>query len=129
VSDQNQAGFLRRSPGSELGPILVAPATGETFGGDASEATLSDLRGRVPDESGTWAYSAGTSGTVAVAANRRVIGIAAAAVSSGATVQINGGDTVPVPENMSIEVIPRGNLVAPTIVFTGTASYFVESVL
>jgi len=75
---------------------------------------------------GTWGYHAGTSGTPTITG--RVVGITATGGTSAASFTINGGDTITVPADMSIEVTPRGNLSAPTIVFTGTASYFVEVV-
>lgn len=74
---------------------------------------------------GTWAYYAGVSGTVVVAAGRRVIGIAAHATTAG-SMTINGGDSIPIPAGTSIAFTPQGNLVAPTLVFTGTDSYAVE---
>jgi hypothetical protein len=80
------------------------------------------------DQRGAWAYASGVSGTVVVAAGRRVTGIAAHSVVGG-TLTINGGDSVAIPTGGSISIEPRGNLVAPTIVFSDTSSYFVESVI
>jgi hypothetical protein len=81
-------------------------------------------------EFGNWAYAAGSAGTVIVPAFHRVIGIAAHAATGGAggSVQIDGGDVCPVPAGVGIEIWPKGNLFAPTIVFTGTDSFFVEHV-
>jgi hypothetical protein len=79
-------------------------------------------------ERGSWGYSAGTSGTVVVATGRRVVGIGAHSTAGG-TLTINGGDSVVVPAGVAINIHPKGNLVAPTIVFTATTSYFVESVI
>lgn len=76
---------------------------------------------------GSWAYYAGASGTVTVSAGQRVIGIAAHATTAG-SMTINGGASVPIPANVGLAIAPNGNLVAPTIVFTGTDSYFVEVV-
>lgn len=76
--------------------------------------------------SGTWSYYAGTSGTVNVAAGRRVIGIAAHATSAG-SLTINGGETIPLPAGASIAIAPQGNLVAPTVILVGTDSYFIET--
>lgn len=79
-------------------------------------------------EQGFWSYYAGTSGTVVVAAGQRVVGITAVATSNGVTMSINGIATVPIPNNSALEIRPKGQLIAPTITFTGTASYFVEVV-
>lgn len=76
--------------------------------------------------SGSWGYHAGVSGTVNITG--RVLGVAAHAAAGGATVSINGGDTIPVPTGAGIALTPVGTLIAPTIVFTGTDSYMVETV-
>ena len=76
---------------------------------------------------GTWAYYAGTSGTVVVGAGRRVLGIAAHSTTGG-SFTINGGNTITLPANVSVNIEPLGNLIAPTIVFTSTDTYFVEVV-
>lgn len=76
---------------------------------------------------GTWAYYAGTSGTVVVTAGQRVLGIGCHGTSA-ASFTINGGTLVPVPAGVSVNIEPLGNVVAPTIVFTGTDSYFIEVV-
>lgn len=79
----------------------------------------------LPNEIGTWGYHAGTSGTLTVPAGARVLGIAAHSTGGG-TMTINGGDSVPVPANVGVEVAPRGNLIGPTIQFISTDTYFVE---
>ena len=76
---------------------------------------------------GTWDYYAGTSGTVTVGAGRRVLSISAHAATAG-SVAINGGAAIPVPAAVGLTLCPEGNLTAPTIVLTGTDSYFVETV-
>ena len=76
---------------------------------------------------GTWSYYAGTSGTVIVTGGQRVIGIGCHSTTGG-SFTINGGASVPIPTNISINVEPLGNVMAPTIVFTSTDSYFVEVV-
>lgn len=75
---------------------------------------------------GAWGYYAGVAGTVAVAAGRKVTGIAAHATVAG-SLTIDGGPSVPIPANSQIAIAPLGNLVAPSITFTGTDSYFVEA--
>lgn len=77
---------------------------------------------------GTWKYYAGTAATVTVGASERVTGLTAHATLAG-TVTINGGPAITVPANSSFNLQPGGNLVAPTIVFTGTDAYVVETVL
>ncbi len=81
----------------------------------------------VPNETGAWGYKAGASGTPAIPAGARVLGIAAHATTAG-SMTINAGDSIPVPANSAIEFAPRGNLTAPTIVLTGTDSYLIEYV-
>lgn len=102
---------------------------------DTAQATLESLDGKLSDVSGVWGYKGGVSGSVSVPAGGKVLQISAVALESAGTVQINGGDIVPVPYGATDKVScdlgiePRGNLVAPTIVFTGTKSYFVEYVV
>jgi malic enzyme len=74
-------------------------------------------------ENGEWGYYAGVSGTVNVAAGRAVLGIGCQGTGS---ITINGGAAVLVDGAFSLT--PEGLLVAPVIVFTGTTSYFVETV-
>lgn len=88
--------------------------------------TETQLRTVLPDEVGTWSYKAGASGTPTLTG--RVLAISAVATAAGATVTINAGDSIPVPENGSITLTPRGQLTNPTVVFTGTSSYYVELV-
>jgi hypothetical protein len=81
-------------------------------------------------EFGTWGYKSGSSGTVnSLPATAHVLGITATGGTSAASFTINGGDTITIPANMSIDIAPKGNLVAPTIVFTSTVSYFIEYVV
>ena len=104
---------------SNLGPLQTNGATENTLGNIAADLAL---------EIGTWKYYAGVAGTVTVGAGERVIGIAAHASVVG-TVTINGGPTITIPVNVSVGIEPDGNLVAPVIVFTGTDTYIVETVL
>ncbi|MGZ6836768.1 MAG: hypothetical protein ACXVGE_13010 [Blastococcus sp.] len=80
------------------------------------------------DVNGTWGYKAGASGTPALPAGARVQSIVAHATTAG-SLTINGGDSIPVPANVGFTAAPQGALVAPTIAFTGTDSYFVEYVI
>ena len=100
----------------------------------ASEAKLEAVRvllaagfANIPDETGTWSYRAGVSGSVTVPAGGRVIGIAAHAATAG-SFSINGGDSIPVPANVGADLAPRAALIAPTVVFSGTDAYVLEFV-
>lgn len=77
---------------------------------------------------GIWSYRAGTSGTVVVAAGGRVLQLSAIATGAG-SITINGGDSIPIPAGAAVTLVPEGNIGgSPTIVFTGTAAFFVEVV-
>jgi hypothetical protein len=102
---------------------MTQPDTGE---GGGSGMSFAEFQTIVPDEAGTWGYNAGVSGTVNLSGGKRVIGIAAIATEAGASMSINGGDSIPIPDDVGLEMAPRGNLVNPTIVFTGTAAYVIE---
>ena len=81
---------------------------------------------------GAWGYAAGTAGTENITG--RVLQITAIALDSSATISVNGGASITVPYSVanktgsSLSIEPRGNLIDPSITFTGTASYFVEYV-
>jgi hypothetical protein len=94
----------------------------------ATQATQLEIRDELAREGGAWSYMAGMSGTVVVPGGARVLGIATITTDGAASVTINGGPSIGIPANASWELAPRGNLVAPTIVFTGTYSYMVEHV-
>jgi mannose-6-phosphate isomerase-like protein (cupin superfamily) len=80
------------------------------------------------NERGTWSYAAGVNGTVVVGAGKRVIGLTAYSAAGG-TLTINAGDSVVIPAGSSISISPKGNITAPTIVFSaGVTSYFIETV-
>lgn len=78
-----------------------------------------------------WRYSSGISGTVILAGSKKIKEITAIAQESSATIQINGGDVITLPYgstdhlSTSFSVKPD-NLIDPTIIFTGTKSYFIE---
>lgn len=78
---------------------------------------------------GTWDYVAGTSGTQALPVNSRVLQISAMASTAGGSISINGGDSIPIPGGRSVTIEPKGNLSAPSVVFTGTSAYLVEFVV
>jgi hypothetical protein len=87
-----------------------------------------------PEVVGAWGYSSGTSGTVTLTGGKRVLQITAVALEAAGSFTINGGDVIALPYGSSdkvsteITIEPQGNLTNPTIVFTGTDSYFVEYV-
>lgn len=76
-------------------------------------------------EFGDWEYEAGVAGTVNVPAGSRVVGITATAASGG-SVTIDGGDPIPLPAGVAFAFEPKGNLVAPEIIFDSTDAYVVE---
>lgn len=96
---------------------LTADVSGSTVA--ITEATVT----------GTWGYRSGTSGTPSIPAGAKVLNISAISPSGAASsFTINGGNTITVPASQNFTLSPRGNLVAPTIVFSGTDSYLVEYV-
>jgi len=106
---------------------LVIGADGVNDGDVSAANPLPVTNARQPALVGTWAYAAGVSGTVVVPAGGRVVGIAATSTVGG-TITINAGATITVPANTGFSASPQAQLVAPTIVFSGTSSYFVEYV-
>lgn len=76
---------------------------------------------------GKWGYHAGAVGTVTL--NNEIVTRIAAFASAGGTVTIAGGDAIPIPAAatgwFNIEITGDG-LSTGTIVFAGTAAYFVE---
>jgi len=111
--------------GAALPPGQVVPVAIDQTGDNNDVDVISYAN--VDKNFGTWSYYAGASGTVTVTAGQRVLGIAAHATNAG-TVTINGGPTVILPAGVSWELEPLGNLVAPTVVFTNTDTYFIEVV-
>lgn len=84
---------------------------------------------------GTWRYKAGTSGTLTLAEGQTVKQIIVHA-SGAATVTILGGDAIPIISGVAIAIRFQHDAcvagqtpgAALTIVFTGTDSYFVETI-
>ena len=104
-------------------PTGAATSASQTTG----NTSLANLDSKLPDESGTWGYNAGTNGTLAVAANKRILAITATASPlTAASMTINAGQSITIPAGTTITISPRANLTAPTLVFTATTSYFVE---
>lgn len=92
---------------------------------DSSSLRVSDAF-----SSGEWGYYSGVSGTVSVASTDRVLMVSALndTVDVDATVAIDGGPSILLPPGASFTFEPKGTLMAPSIVFTGTTSYMVEVV-
>lgn len=84
------------------------------------------------NQSGTWGYNAGISGTLTLTGGKRVLKITAIALELAGSFTINGGDVITIPYgasdkvSSSIEFEPMGNVVNPTIIFTNTKAYVVE---
>lgn len=126
LSEKLEAGDIT---GLAMETTLVAAKTAiESLDGKdfATEATLSTLEAKIPDESGTWGYAAGESGTETLTGSKRILGITAVPNAGGGTMTIDGGDTVTIPENHPLDWEPRGNLTDPEVVFTDTAAYIIE---
>lgn len=79
------------------------------------------------NQSGVWGYAAGVTGSTTIPAGGKVLQITASSLFGG-TVQINTGPSVTIPARGSLCIEPKGNLVAPTIVFSNTTAFFVEYV-
>lgn len=97
-----------------------------------SEKIVQIIRGggggsKVSKENGVWGYDAGVSGTATLPPKARILQISATTLTGG-TFTVNGGDPITLPANQQFTLEPKGNLVSPTLVFTGTTSYVVEYV-
>ena len=93
-------------------------------GGGVSNSLLEQIRDRLANLVGTWGYMAGASGTSTLPATARLLAVAAHATTAG-TLVINGGDSIPIPAQTGWGLDGVfGQLVGPTLVFTGTDSYF-----
>ena len=75
-------------------------------------------------------YRAGVSGTVVLDSGEKLVALWAVATTSGGYVSINGGDHIPlvagVPFSFGNETRTE-EWVTATIVFSGTASYFMKT--
>lgn len=79
-------------------------------------------------ESGTWDYVSGTGGGTEVISGR-VVGAFFYAHNAAGTVQIDGGSLVQIRRNIGITLNPKGNLLNPTIVMSGSIDYMIEYVV
>lgn len=73
----------------------------------------------------SWTYMSGSAGTAVVAANHIFVNLSAYAATGG-TVTINGGSPIIIPAGVSFSLSPRCPIIAPTIVFSNTSTYFIE---
>lgn len=91
-----------------------------------SDLSVNDIvRAFQGQQVGTFAYRGGDQGNVHIPG--RVLTIIAHSTLGG-TVQINSGDTIPVPANVGFGFSPSGNLENCDIVFGATDMYLVEYV-
>lgn len=75
---------------------------------------------------GSFAYFAGTAGTVTVPKGGKVIKIITGSTAGG-SLTINGGASIPVLAAQPLKIDDLDDtLVHPVLVFTGTNSYYVE---
>lgn len=75
---------------------------------------------------GEFGYRAGTSGTVDdIPVGARIAEVACLGGTGGGTVEINGGDTITVPEGTPFQTVLGVATADTEIVFTGTDSYYV----
>lgn len=93
----------------------------------ATEATLDSVDTKTPPITGTWGYNAGVSGTVTLTGSKRVRSITAISTSGG-SVTINGGDSIPIPANFAFNLPIDAQLTDATFVFSSTDSYFLDYV-
>lgn len=75
---------------------------------------------------GVWDSVAGVSGTETLTGSKRIVGVMAHFTTAG-TVQINA-TTVPCPAGLTFNWNPNAQVTDPTLIFTGSDSYFVEYV-
>jgi hypothetical protein len=111
------------------GPVIKSPPAAAEYGQVVRIAGSVSI-GISPPAGGTgvWNYKAGVSGTPVLPAGATVTGITAHCAVAGSC-SINGGDTIPIPANTAVEIVPDSGLLDPTIVFTGTDAYLVGYVI
>ena len=106
-----------------------------TSGSSLTEDRVREIIGEEDMATGDWGYLSGVDGTEVLTGNKRVLRITATALEASGSIQINGGDSVPIPYgasdsvSTSLTIEPMGNLEDPTIIFTDTDSYFIEYVV
>lgn len=108
-------------------PLPISATTLPLPVGAATEATLLILETNVAKNYGTWGYISGIDGTIVVSGSKRIIGIGAYSLLGG-SFTINGGNTITIPSGVAYNIEPKGNLVDPTFIFTGTNTFLIETV-
>jgi hypothetical protein len=78
----------------------------------------------IGEKSGVFGYASGVSGTETLTGGKKVKSISAYS-SAGGTLQINGGDSIAIPANGSVDIPCDYSLVDPTIIFTTTTTYLI----
>lgn len=114
------------TPGTRTG-IKTAPGRGPALE-TIKRSDGGEIPFVVPINVGRWGYRAGSAGTVVIPEDARLLSVAATAGDTGATVTINGGDPIEIPATMAFAFSISSDLFNPTIVFTGTESYFIQYV-
>lgn len=95
----------------------------------ANQTSIINALSNLPDYTGTWSYTSGTSGSPIISGGKRIIGIAAHAPNSAsASMVINGGSTITIPAGSWLNWEPLAQLTDPVVSFTGTDSFIVEMV-
>jgi hypothetical protein len=75
---------------------------------------------------GTFGYTAGVSGTEILTGGKRVQNLSVHCTSAG-SLTINGGAAIPIPANSQFStVFADGKLTDPTIIMTGSDSYYID---
>lgn len=91
---------------------------------------VQSISNKTPDQVGSWGYLSGLEGNATVPANAKVLQITAVSnLNTESSLTINAGQVITIPLGQSLTIEPKGNLIAPSIAFEGTASYFVEYVI
>jgi hypothetical protein len=85
---------------------------------------LNSIDAKLSNGIGTFGYVSGVSGTETLTGSKKVKSISAYSLAGG-TVQINGGDSIIIPANGSVDIPCDYNLVDPTVIFTGTNTYLI----
>lgn len=110
---------------------VIDPATEDTLLDvlvfvDSINDLLTEIRGLIPDETGTYKLYTGVSGTADILAGERIVGIHCVAGALDATIAVGALAVVTVPATRSFSLSPKGNVVGTDVVFTNTSSYVVE---
>lgn len=124
--------------GIDDGPVTAAnPLAVGVVGSITAIGPLTDVQLRASDvpvsdplttaSYGVWDYKAGVDGTPVFGVGSRIRSIVARSLVGG-TLSINGGDNIPIPPTVGLEINPQGLIVSPVLVFTNTDMYFVEYV-